>query len=80
LDKKTKKLTAHETSRPTPVSKPENDPARESKIAETSAAIEAAKARLLAEETNIRNATRQQASLVQLIATADRCRWGSKSA
>jgi hypothetical protein len=72
LDKKSKELTAHETSRPITVAKPANDPARESRIADVSAAIEAAKTRLLTEETNIRNAARQQTSLVQLIATADR--------
>jgi ABC-type lipoprotein export system ATPase subunit len=72
LDKKSQELTAHESSRPSPVAKPENDPVRESTIAETSTAIEAAKARLLTAEANIRNGTRERANLVQLIATADR--------
>lgn len=72
LDRKNKELVAHETSKPVVVAKPENDPAREKQIAETSEAIEKAKLTLLAEETNILNATQQQASLVQLIATADR--------
>src|SRR5262249_17802209 len=72
LDKKNKELAAHETSKPAVVAKPENDPAREKQIAEISEAIAKAKEALLAEETNIVNATQQQARLVQLIATADR--------
>src|SRR5262249_34200154 len=72
LDKKNKELTAQETSKPTIVTKPENDPIRETEIAETSEAIDKAKRTLLSEETNILHATEQQANLVQLIATADR--------
>ena len=72
LDKKNKELAAHETSRPAVVAKPENDPAREKQIAETTEAIAKAKEALLAEETNILNATQQQTSLLQLIATADK--------
>jgi ABC-type lipoprotein export system ATPase subunit len=74
LDKKNKELAAHEseTFKPAVVTKPENDPAREKQIAETSEAIAKAKETLLAEEANILKATQQQTSLVQLIATADR--------
>jgi ABC-type lipoprotein export system ATPase subunit len=72
LDKKNKELAAHNASPPAVVAKPENDPAREKQIAETSEAIAKAKESLLAEEANILKATQQQTSLVQLIATADR--------
>ncbi len=72
LNKKANELAAHESSRLPPVAKPENDPARESTIAETTAAIETAKAKLLTAEANIRNAVRQRANSAQLIAAADR--------
>ena len=72
LDKKNKELAAHETSKPAVVAKPENDPARQQQISETSEAIERAKEALQVEEVNIQNATRQKTNLVQLIATADR--------
>jgi len=72
LDKKQKELAAHETSKPSAVAKPDNDPAREKQIAETSEAIAKAKQTLLAEEANIVDATQQQTNVVQLIATADR--------
>jgi len=72
LDRKKNELAAHDISKPVVVAKPENDPAREKQIAETSEAIAKAKESLLAEETNIQNATKQQTSLVQLIATTDK--------
>ncbi|MHB1758104.1 MAG: TrlF family AAA-like ATPase [Leptospirillum sp.] len=72
LDKKRNELLAHDTSKPVVVDKPENDSSRQSQILETSEAIERAKVALLAEETNILDATKKKANLVQLIETADR--------
>ena len=72
LDRKKKELKAHESSKPAVVAKPDNDPARQQQISDTSEAIEKAKTSLLAEETNIENAQWKKAALVKLTATADR--------
>jgi ABC-type lipoprotein export system ATPase subunit len=72
LDKKNEELAAHDANKPVEVSKPENDPARNQKIAEASEQIEAKK-KLLAElDANIQQAVQRRATLAQLIATIDR--------
>ncbi|RSL18664.1 hypothetical protein EDE15_4259 [Edaphobacter aggregans] len=72
LENKNKELTAHDAAKPEVVSRPDNDPARQAEISQTSDKIDAAKASLRSEEANILAATQQKAAFVQLIATADR--------
>jgi ABC-type lipoprotein export system ATPase subunit len=72
LEKKNKELTAHDSALPLVIAKPDNDPARQAEISLTSSKIDAAKATLATEESNILAANQQKTTLVQLTATADR--------
>jgi ABC-type lipoprotein export system ATPase subunit len=72
LDKKRKELTAHDSAMPDVVAKPDTDPAREKETIDTNAAIDKAKAELLAEEAKIAAATTRRGALAQQITTVDR--------
>ncbi|MEK7250942.1 MAG: hypothetical protein AAB209_11035, partial [Bacteroidota bacterium] len=69
---KQRELEAHEKSKPKEVPKPENDPVKQKEIADFAAAVEAAKKQLTEYESQVLQATQDQAKLAQLISTVDR--------
>lgn len=72
LAQKQQEFQTHEKSKPSEVSKPENDPAKQGEIAEVANAIENAKEELAEVERQITVMNEEQVSLVQLISVADR--------
>jgi ABC-type lipoprotein export system ATPase subunit len=72
LDRKTVELKAHESSKPQPFPKPDNDPKHNKEIAALALEIEKKRQLVLHEEANISTATQRKAVLVQLISIADR--------
>jgi predicted Zn-dependent protease len=72
LTVKQQELDAHEKFRPTRVTEPANDPAKQVQMSKLSAAIGAAQKQLTQHETDIQAAATEQAQQVQLIAVVDR--------
>jgi hypothetical protein len=72
LEKKEKELIAHEAVKPAVITKPENDPAQQSDVIKTNAAIDDSKDELIAAEGDIVAATTRRGVLAQLMTTVDR--------
>ena len=72
LEKKKNEPTAHDAAKPPLAAKPGADPSSDPEIARVAGAIDEAKARLVTKEEQIQTAKHRQATVVQLIATADR--------
>lgn len=72
LKVKQQELEAHEKTKPNPIAKPENDPAKQKQISDASAAIETAKKELGEFEKKIVRTNQDLLKVAQLIATAEK--------